>query len=593
VSQRSRGFLLTLSIVTLSTAAILPPRAAAASERAEGWIDPVWVDELAPSARRAHQEWLLHDETRVIARLAGDDARLAKLRGRRVVAEIELDATAAGVPSGRLLTVQAAPGATNIAAAATAGGPATGAKRWVSLLCRFSDSPAVPSQDLAHFAGMYSSASHRLPEYWREVSYGQMTLTGTAAGWFTLPKAKADYGWDAYPRRDYGALFNDCTAAADAEVDFSKVDGISFFFEDGDERAFGGHWSATLDGQTREWPTAWLTSAARLLVVAHEMGHALGLPHSNNSDRDQDPYDSPWDMMSMPPSWCPAPRCDGGSCYEAEYGELPQETIGYHRRILGWISGAAVVHADPAASTAVNLAPLADPTATSPRLIEIPIPGTSRFYTVEVRLLEGYDSSLPRSGVIIHEVDPSRTEPAWLVEHNSPPADQGCTEGAVWKVGDEFRDASGVVVKVAATAGDGFKIQVGGAAAATGPCSADATTLCIDRQSGDHRYQVRAKFSTSQAGGQSGDAQAVSLSSTGMDRGGLFSFFAADNPELFVKIIDGCKVNGKMWVFLSAGTNVGYSVTVKDTQTGASRQYTNPDLKAAAPVQDTAALSCN
>jgi hypothetical protein len=78
-----------------------------------------------------------------------------------------------------------------------------------------------------------------------------------------------------------------------------------------------------------------------------------------------------------------------------------------------------------------------------------------------------------------------------------------------------------------------------------------------------------------------------------MDRGGLFSFFAADPPELFVKILDGCKANGKMWVFLSAGTNVGYTVTVKDTQTGASRQYTNPDLKAAAPVQDTAALSCN
>jgi hypothetical protein len=74
--------------------------------------------------------------------------------------------------------------------------------------------------------------------------------------------------------------------------------------------------------------------------------------------------------------------------------------------------------------------------------------------------------------------------------------------------------------------------------------------------------------------------------------GGLFWFFGATNPEMLIKIIDGCTVNDQFWVFYAATTNVGFSVVVTDTLTGHQKTYRNPDVTAAPPVQDTAALSC-
>ncbi len=123
-------------------------------------------------------------------------------------------------------------------------------------------------------------------------------------------------------------------------------------------------------------------------------------------------------------------------------------------------------------------------------------------------------------------------------------------------------------------------------------CVANATTLCIDHQPGDRRFQVRLTYSTSQSGGLSGNGRAISLSSLGVSRGGLFWFFGADNPEMLVKILNGCSINNRFWVFFSAGTNVGFTLRVTDTVTGASKVYTNPDLTNAVPVQDTSALAC-
>jgi arylsulfatase A-like enzyme/uncharacterized metal-binding protein len=127
--------------------------------------------------------------------------------------------------------------------------------------------------------------------------------------------------------------------------------------------------------------------------------------------------------------------------------------------------------------------------------------------------------------------------------------------------------------------------------AAATPCVAGATTLCIDGAPGDSRFKVEVAYQTSQGGGLSGKGQAIPLSSVGVTHGGVFWFFSEDNPEMLIKVLDGCAVDGKKWIFASAGTNVGLTVTVTDTATGAQKIYLNPDLNPAQPIQDTAAFA--
>jgi hypothetical protein len=61
----------------------------------------------------------------------------------------------------------------------------------------------------------------------------------------------------------------------------------------------------------------------------------------------------------------------------------------------------------------------------------------------------------------------------------------------------------------------------------------------------------------------------------------LFGFYAIpdltgnpDNPEMFVKMLDGRPVNGKYWVFYGGLTDFEVTLTVRDTASGAQRTYT-------------------
>jgi hypothetical protein len=113
-----------------------------------------------------------------------------------------------------------------------------------------------------------------------------------------------------------------------------------------------------------------------------------------------------------------------------------------------------------------------------------------------------------------------------------------------------------------------------------GPCVAGAGALCLD----GGRFQVAAGWQTTKG---AGGAATLELTP---DTGALW-FFKPENLELLVKVLDGCALNGRWWVFAGGLTNVGVTLTVTDTQTGEFRTYTSPIGVPFAPLQDTTAFA--
>ncbi len=72
---------------------------------------------------------------------------------------------------------------------------------------------------------------------------------------------------------------------------------------------------------------------------------------------------------------------------------------------------------------------------------------------------------------------------------------------------------------------------------------------------------------------------------------GLLYFFDSENLEVLVKVLDACAINDRVWVFAAATTDVEYTLTVTDTETGDFQRYVNPLGNAADAITDTNAFS--
>ncbi|HEX5716083.1 MAG TPA: hypothetical protein VF179_07990 [Thermoanaerobaculia bacterium] len=99
------------------------------------------------------------------------------------------------------------------------------------------------------------------------------------------------------------------------------------------------------------------------------------------------------------------------------------------------------------------------------------------------------------------------------------------------------------------------------------------------------RFRVTAEFAISPIADHH-PAQGALLT----DDAAYLWFFDQNNVEVFLKVVDGCALNGRFWVFAAGLTDLEMRITVEDTKTGASKVYTNPQGTAFRPVQDTSAF---
>lgn len=102
---------------------------------------------------------------------------------------------------------------------------------------------------------------------------------------------------------------------------------------------------------------------------------------------------------------------------------------------------------------------------------------------------------------------------------------------------------------------------------------------------GDGRFQVTAEFVTAP-----GAAPQPMPGALLTDDAAYLWFFDSNNVEVFLKVVDGCTVNDRFWVFAAGLTNVEVRITVVDTQTGEPKVYVNPPGQAFQPILDTSAF---
>ncbi|NEZ03096.1 hypothetical protein G4Y73_02900 [Wenzhouxiangella sp. XN201] len=133
-------------------------------------------------------------------------------------------------------------------------------------------------------------------------------------------------------------------------------------------------------------------------------------------------------------------------------------------------------------------------------------------------------------------------------------------------------------------------LLVSGASIAQSACLPSSTTACLVQE----RFEVTVAFDTEAAsfvppavGSVSGNAEVAFLTSDTV----AFSFYDAEQMDVYVKVLAGCPVNDRFWVFAAGATDSQVTVSVTDTATGETIEYFSPAGQAFAPIADTDAFA--
>lgn len=288
----------------------------------------------------------------------------------------------------------------------------TGNINILAILVDFSDNegqcPPKDFQDRLFSLNEYPTSSLR--DYYREVSYGALDVTGRVIGWLRMPHPYQYYvdgesgTGDKYPTNGQG-LTEDALKEAAQQLNMQEFDQDGDGFLDGLFIVHAGSGAeATDDADTRRmmiWShkgllprpltfdgvSAYAYSIepedGRVGVFAHEFGHLLGLP---------DLYDTTYRSAGAG-IWC---LMAGGSWGEG--GQRPSHLCAWAKAQLGWL-----VPENTSAASRITLAPVEKQSDVC-RLWKAGETGPE-YFLVENRQRHGFDLSLPGGGLLIWHVD--------------------------------------------------------------------------------------------------------------------------------------------------------------------------------------------
>lgn len=186
------------------------------------------------------------------------------------------------------------------------------------ILVRFSDSPATPwLTQAAARALILDAGPGTVSSFFREASYGQTWLTGEAYGPYTISIAGGGC--------PYGTIAALADQALQAQVGAAVVATYTRFVYLFPNSGCGWAGLGTVGGTPSR---AWLNGGGSAGLVAHELGHNLGLYHAHRLT-------------------CPAPASVGTipPCSSVEYGDAysvmgyadPKHPAAPEKQVLGWL----------------------------------------------------------------------------------------------------------------------------------------------------------------------------------------------------------------------------------------------------------------
>jgi hypothetical protein len=331
----------------------------------------------------------------------------------------------------------------------------TGEQKTAVILVNFQDNATQPKTPVEVHELVFGQVS----DFFWEASYQKTFLSGDVFGWFTIPVATNNCDVKLIVQEaNHAAMAVGANLAAYSQFVYMFPDNSGCGWSGLEEKGAAGERLIYINGN----------AGFALKPVAHEMGHGLGLMHSNALDCDV--------------------SATGNTCTLLGYAD-PADTMGtrgahfnaFQKELLGWLNAAgAPPITTVTASGRYAIAPLEtyDQRAKALKILKgnDPTTGVKTWYYLELRQLLGFDSILAgrgnlASGVLVHTGSVSATGISNSLLLDTTPNSSELTriadfEDGALGVGRTYVDAAaGVTVTVVSIDANGavLDVDVGGA----------------------------------------------------------------------------------------------------------------------------------
>jgi hypothetical protein len=303
-----------------------------------------------------------------------------------------------------------------------------GAQKTLVMLVNFEDQPAEPYTTADADQIVFGTVS----DFFWEASYGQTWLSGDVIGWLTIPLTSSVC--------DFNTLASQADSAAlAAGVNLSDYTRLVYSFQN----ACGGLGLGTVGGNPSR---AWIIGDLDPKVVAHEIGHGLGLWHSKSLD-------------------CGSSTL-GSSCTVFAYGD-PYDTMGnkvlghynaFQKERLGWLSRGVSPPITTVTASGTYALTTYQHDGMEPKALKIlkstdPTTGKRTWYYLESRQAVGFDEFIGDNanvlnGLLVHTGSEATGDSSFLLDMT--PA-SGMLNFQDWNdpaliVGESFEDMDAGVI---------------------------------------------------------------------------------------------------------------------------------------------------